>query len=220
MRRLILQNRVFFTGFAALLLLGGALLVVIEHGDAIWFFSAGRTIYADSFFRAWTRVVEIPTYLLLLVAFLFIRIRHSIAIAVTGILVTVVGLGAKAFFARNRPVSYFDELNLLEKIKLVEGYGLDVLYTGATSFPSGHTLSAFALCGYLAFVAPRKGWVGALLLCAAFLVGLSRIYLVQHFLEDVYAGALLGVLLAMIIHEIQRRFPQDEGRWWNRRLRR
>ncbi|MBK8704891.1 MAG: phosphatase PAP2 family protein [Saprospiraceae bacterium] len=32
----------------------------------------------------------------------------------------------------------------------------------------------------------------------ALLVGFSRIYLIQHFLKDVYLGAIMGVAIAVI----------------------
>lgn len=218
MRRTIAENRVFFTCFICYFLLGGLLLLSIEHGDSILFFSDQRNAWTDAFFRYWTHLSEVPMYGLLALILLFIRIRHSLFTITVGIGAAVISLGAKAFFARNRPVSFFQEIDLFDRITLVDGYGLSELYTGATSFPSGHTLSAFALYGYLAFIAPRKGWFGAFLFHVALLVGLSRIYLVQHFLEDVYVGALLGTLLAMGIYGTQQRIPSEPQRWWEGRL--
>ena len=51
----------------------------------------------------------------------------------------------------------------------------------------------------------------------ALIVGISRVYLVQHFLKDVYLGAIMGVLIAMGWYYIQARFLDREGTWWNRR---
>jgi undecaprenyl-diphosphatase len=60
------------------------------------------------------------------------------------------------------------------------------------SFPSGHTMTAFAVATPLMLHYPELApW---LLFCAAS-IATSRILLGMHFLSDVVAGAILGVLL-------------------------
>jgi undecaprenyl-diphosphatase len=60
------------------------------------------------------------------------------------------------------------------------------------SFPSGHTITAFAVASSLGVFYP--GVLPGLLFCAAS-VALSRIMLGMHFLSDVLAGAVLGTAL-------------------------
>jgi undecaprenyl-diphosphatase len=60
------------------------------------------------------------------------------------------------------------------------------------SFPSGHTITAFAVAVSLAEYYPPL-WPG-LLFCAVS-VALSRILLGMHFLSDVVAGGVLGAVL-------------------------
>ncbi len=60
------------------------------------------------------------------------------------------------------------------------------------SFPSGHTITAFAVTASLSHFYPLL--LGGLLFCAIS-VAASRILLGMHFLSDVLAGALLGTLL-------------------------
>lgn len=64
------------------------------------------------------------------------------------------------------------------------------------AFPSGHTASAFALTAVLAFGVKSKNY-SWLFLTGAILVGYSRIYLAQHFMDDVLAGAVIGFLSAI-----------------------
>lgn len=63
------------------------------------------------------------------------------------------------------------------------------------SFPSGHTITAFAVAVSLSMVYPSLA-VG-LLFCAVS-VAASRILLGMHFLSDVLAGALIGTTLAYL----------------------
>jgi len=60
------------------------------------------------------------------------------------------------------------------------------------SFPSGHTITAFAVAVSLGAFYPAL--LGALLFCAVG-VAASRIVLGMHFLTDVLAGAALGIAL-------------------------
>ena len=62
------------------------------------------------------------------------------------------------------------------------------------SFPSGHTITAFAVAVSLSLFYP--GLALGLLFCAAS-VAASRILLGMHFLSDVLAGAAIGASLAL-----------------------
>jgi membrane-associated phospholipid phosphatase len=68
----------------------------------------------------------------------------------------------------------------------------------STSFPSGHTVGAFALAGVLVFAS--KSWplrVLAFVLAAA--VGMSRILAFRHWTSDVTASAVLGLVAAWVV---------------------
>jgi undecaprenyl-diphosphatase len=61
------------------------------------------------------------------------------------------------------------------------------------SFPSGHTITAFAVAVSIGWFYPSA--LSGLLACAV-MVALSRIFLGMHFLSDVLAGAAIGSGLA------------------------
>jgi undecaprenyl-diphosphatase len=67
------------------------------------------------------------------------------------------------------------------------------------SFPSGHSMTAFALCASLSLSYPVL--LPSLVICALS-IALSRIVLGMHFLSDVIAGSALGVLIGMAAHSV------------------
>ena len=60
------------------------------------------------------------------------------------------------------------------------------------SFPSGHTSQAFFMATLLVQHFHFSVWVVLLLYTAAFLVGITRMYVGAHYPRDVLAGAILG----------------------------
>lgn len=67
-------------------------------------------------------------------------------------------------------------------------------FDGGQSFPSGHTIQAFALASVVAEHADRP-WVSGLSYGLAGLVGAARMEQRQHFLSDVVAGGLIGAFV-------------------------
>ncbi len=70
------------------------------------------------------------------------------------------------------------------------------------SFPSDHAAIAFALATIVFLTLP--GW-GKVLYVLAFAIALGRIAVGVHYPSDVLAGALLGALVATLIHWIGQR---------------
>jgi undecaprenyl-diphosphatase len=77
----------------------------------------------------------------------------------------------------------------------------------SSSFPSNHAANAFALATLFSIYYPRMAWV---FLAAAALVGYSKIYLTDHYLLDVLAGAALGIGFAWLVAFGSRRLKE---RW-------
>lgn len=65
------------------------------------------------------------------------------------------------------------------------------------SFPSGHAARAFLLATIASGLGPA--WLAALLWCWAPLVALARVAMGVHFLSDILAGALLGIVVAWLV---------------------
>ena len=66
-----------------------------------------------------------------------------------------------------------------------------------TSFPSGHTTSAFAIATVFAKQYKDRPWIPAVAYSTATLVGLSRITENKHWVTDIFAGAALGYVTGL-----------------------
>ena len=67
------------------------------------------------------------------------------------------------------------------------------------SFPSGHTTVAFAGATSYAQLESHNKKISTLLYLLAFLIGLSRMYLGQHFPSDVLFGGLFSYFLTLVL---------------------
>ncbi|MBV6699676.1 phosphatase PAP2 family protein [Kitasatospora aureofaciens] len=67
---------------------------------------------------------------------------------------------------------------------------------GDWSFPSNHSVIAFAAAGALWFVNRRLGWIAGIF---AVLMAASRVWVGVHYPHDVAVGALVGILAAVAL---------------------
>lgn len=79
---------------------------------------------------------------------------------------------------------------------VMEGFENLVPEGDPNSFPSGHTNAAFAFALAVCMAAPKK-WMKIAAVCAAVVMGLSRLYVGVHFPSDVLAGAAIGSLCGL-----------------------
>jgi len=211
----IQANLALSIAFLIFIVLGGVALFLLQQGDLLLYFSENRTPFWNIFFTYGTKLGEEWTYISFLIFFLFVRFRYALLVPITGIVVTLISFLSKRFFLHPRPSTYYKTLGTLGDINLVE----DVyVVKGLSSFPSGHTMSAFAIFTLVALLISNKRSRAFLLLTLAVIVGLSRIYLVQHFLKDVYLGGIMGVIIAFLIFNIQQLFPIKEQQWIDKKL--
>ncbi|NJO01937.1 MAG: phosphatase PAP2 family protein [Bacteroidia bacterium] len=194
MIRLIRENSSFFIGFGIYLLGGLGLLIVLDKGDLLLWLNAYHTPIGDYFFRYYTFVGDGIFNLLIAALLFFFHWRKALAtvlsFAAVGLLVQL--LKRLVFYATPRPKTFFGDR---ESLHFVEGVSIHAYQ----SFPSGHSATAFSVFCLLTFFVKDKRW-GAFFFIAALLAALSRMYLLQHFLIDVYFGALLGVLISSLIY--------------------
>jgi len=110
-------------------------------------------------------------------------VAYGVAMALSGALAGILVQIVKYTVGRSRPELWFGAFHHAR--------------TSASSFPSGHTVGAFALAGVLFLASPSRTMRAiAFLLAAA--VGLSRILAFRHWTSDVAASALIGTFAAFV----------------------
>lgn len=120
------------------------------------------------------------------------KYRKAGVAVIVALLVMEVGnnLILKELFARPRPFNLeYDWWNEVYKFPEI------VSRPSSYSFPSGHTSSAFAATIAVLWY-DRK--IGIPATVFAFIMGFSRIYVQVHYCTDVLAGALVGVVYALL----------------------
>lgn len=138
-------------------------------------------------FRVFTILGDGLFIISLAVLLFFLKKRFLSIMVISGYVLSGIPVQIiKTYIDAARPAVFLKEMNYSH---FVEGVTLH----NYNSFPSGHTASAFALAVILSISLNNK-WSGLILLFLAAMVGYSRIYLSQHFMEDVFVGSLVGVL--------------------------
>lgn len=185
------RNRLFFFLLLLFLLASASMLIFFSKTEGFYFLNTYHTDFLTTIFTWFTYFGDglfcVATGILLF-AFnkRFVSLMVLSSYAISGIIAQVL----KYFVIEARPAIYLKDSSYRYFID-------DVTLHNLHAFPSGHTASAFALAGVLSFAAKNKSY-SILYLVAAMLVGYTRIYLAQHFLVDVVAGAVIGVLSAII----------------------
>lgn len=163
----------------------------------LWF-NSHYTDTWNAFFKYVTYLGDGVLVAIVAVAFLWVRYAASATVAFLGLLQLVVVQGLKrfAFGATERPAAFFEDA--MPPLEFVDGVNIHHLFT----MPSGHTATAFSMAFIIVLLIKPGKLVSISLFLLATLVGLSRVYLAQHFLVDTLVGAALGLILAYIAYQV------------------
>ena len=99
----------------------------------------------------------------------------------------------KPLFARPRPYIYYADNPVFMSWHELAGGHLE----SEKSFPSGHTTAAFEL-GVSIFLVMKNKKIAWIFPVFSALVGLSRIYLMVHYVTDVIGGVFVGVFAGIM----------------------
>lgn len=156
--------------------------------DSIFYYA---TYLGDGLFAAFLLVS--------ILVFFNIRIALSTTVALLFTNAIVQMLKHWFFYDIVRPTLY-----ITEPLYTIPGLNIHKYH----SFPSGHTAQAFALAICLAYYSASKK-VSVVFFMLAVLTAWSRVYLMQHFLLDTFAGGLIAILCCSLFFQWTQKFESS-----------
>ncbi len=193
MKEIIRNNKVLLI-LVFLYIITGLFLLFFKKGDIELFVNSHNNIYLDYFFIYVTLLGSGGVLLLIILAISFRKIYYGIMGLIAFLVSTIIVQSLKRIiFAEYPRPSKFFEKHL--DLHYVEGLDLHSFY----SFPSGHSSGAFSVFILLAIIS-KNNLLAILFFVIALLASFSRIYLLQHFFIDTFAGAFIGILVTFIVY--------------------
>lgn len=198
-----LMLRLSLLGLLALLLLaivpGGKEPLFISLNSALVFsgsepFWSGITLFADTWL---TLGLMLPVLLL--------KPRMAGVLFFAALMATLITHSIKPLLDLPRPPAVLPE----------NSFNLIGSSISSKSFPSGHTVSAFVFAGLLLYAFGLRGWLAALVIGFAAIMGLSRLAVGVHWPADLVAGAMIGLTSVLMTVWLIKRYPKlTSGRAW------
>ena len=194
---MLTQNRKFFlllVSFYAILM--QSFILLTNKGWETLYFCYHRKSFLTEFFKIVTQLGE-WVGLLGLGIYLMLKNRRALLSAILAFVpMDMFLVHLKKTLDFPRPLIYFDRGQITPIPDFTPLY--------YHSMPSGHTYTAFFCLAFaILFFNLKKSWQ-ILAFIPAILVGISRMYLMCHFKEDVYIGSILGIIagiLSVFIYE-------------------
>jgi membrane-associated phospholipid phosphatase len=190
----ILKNNLsFLIPYFVFLLIGAGIIIFNSKEQTHLSFNSFHNSFLDTVNTYTTYLGDGFTAALLVIMMLGVKYRYFLILAIANITSALIAHALKHFVFDDvvRPKKFFEGLHELYFVPGIDNH----LYN---SFPSGHTTCAFALYCSLALIVKNRTYK-ILFLILGLLTGYSRIYLSQHFFEDVYAGSIIGVTFSILV---------------------
>ncbi|HET6225542.1 MAG TPA: phosphatase PAP2 family protein [Bacteroidia bacterium] len=193
MKDIFKSNRSFLIPYLIFLCVGLILIAANTKASTHLEFNSFHSNFFDFFFRYATNLGNGYMVVLVGIILLTVNFRSTLLVALGSIISGLITqlLKHTLFSDVVRPKKFFEGVHDLYLVPGVDNH----LYN---SFPSGHTTCAFSLYFALALLVKNK-MLKFVFFLIALLAGYSRIYLSQHFFEDVYVGSLIGVTITGLL---------------------
>lgn len=161
-----------------------------SHGDTVLLINENRNAFFDSTMPYITHLGDGWFFAPLIIILAFIDKKLALVFGLMGVFQAILSYFTKRilFPGTPRPKTYFEDLDVT--LQFIE----NVKVHGYNSFPSGHTMTAFAIAAFFVGFYKNRN-LSILFLLLACIAGYSRIYLLQHFLIDIIVGSIIGVLM-------------------------
>ena len=156
-----------------------------------------RTFGRDVFFGVFSYFAGFLGFVLIFFLFLYLNKKYAFLFCFYYLLIMLINSLIKAFVNRPRPYQINKEIaNIIGEI--------------GKSFPSGHMTSITIIIFFLLCYIYRnckskktKCFSTIAFIFCAIIVAISRMYLGQHYISDIFAGTILATFLIIIINTIR-----------------
>lgn len=151
--------------------------------------------YVNSFYKFFTHVGDGVFAVILSVVVMLFSLKKGMYVLFSYACAGICASTIKYFVNYTRPYAFFDYYKKHLKLNIVDG----VEMLGERSFPSGHSVTAFAVFTALALITENK-LVKIVFLIIAVNAAFSRMYLSQHWLFDIFMGSLIGTTFSILLY--------------------
>ncbi len=198
-QKIVNSSKYFVLVYILFLVTVAVLLLKFSRLEGTMIVNHTWTSFQDVFFKYFTYLGGGETAIVVvLLLFMFYSVRSGV-IALVSFAVTA---GVTQFFKRvvfpNVMRPYIELYSEFQRDELHLALSEELMKKG-NSFPSGHTTSAFSVFFILTLFS-KKPELGILFGCIAVLASYSRVYLSQHFFEDIFVGSMIGVVGTFVVY--------------------
>lgn len=194
MRQTLRKNRYFLLPYALVFLAACFTIALTEKIALHQYFNSLLKPTYNLFFEYITYLGDGLFVISVGVLLLIFNVRKGLA--------TLLAYGLSAGFTQGIKYAFFNDADRPELIfeqhhlplHIVEGVDMNI----HRSFPSGHATAAFALFFCLGFFAEKES-SRFLYFLLALTIAFSRVYLSQHFFEDITAGSFIAVFFSTLV---------------------
>lgn len=192
------KNKILVCSIFLLIFIFVSILVIVDKRrifdrTVYNFIMSMRCDFLDNYFTFITHFGD-TVFIVLFVSVFILSCRniYGILMAVSAMDSALMTFILKHIFLRTRP----------EYLRLIR--------QGGYSFPSGHSMIAVCVYGYLLYLVLKiknktlKYILTCLLILLIISIGISRIYVGVHYPTDVIAGYLLGIIEVILLTEVLR----------------
>ncbi len=200
------ENRYVLGTFAVVWALSVVFQAFVPKSALHLFLNRFHAPFFDLFFKYLTWLGSGWTVVAIILIMLFRHARTAVVFLMGNLLNTGIVQGMKNYLFSGvlRPAGSFKDV---QSLYLVPGVDMNIHY----SFPSGHSATAFGIFVIMILLS-KKQWQKFLWLFAAMLTAYSRVYLSQHFFQDILAGSFIGTAGMLFVIWLFRAYLWKEKR--------
>lgn len=187
----IRPNKAYFIGYTIFLLILLSLHLSFHRDILLEWFNSNRNAILNHLFIYASKIAEEEGIIITFVVLLFVRYSLFIMTILSVSVATLLANLIKTLTNLPRPLHVYEHINNFT-INFVQGVEVHRFM----SFPSGHTAAAFAMLFFFLFLS-KNTFHRLGILTLSILVGISRVYLFQHFTQDILFASILGLFVAL-----------------------